>query len=156
MAFFDQGHRRHDLAGRTEAALETVMVDEGLLDRVQRIAVRQPLDGRDLTAVDGGGKHHAGIHPPAIEVDGAGAALAEIAALLGAGEAEPLAQGVEQGDACVHRQAMLVPVDADRNVDLVAKIHVAVLRSLRAGRLPQRRRGRRLRRQPPAGRYGSK
>ncbi len=41
----------------------------------------------------------AGIHPPPVHDDGASAALAAVAALLGAGGAKALAQEVEQGHA---------------------------------------------------------
>ena len=68
------------------------MVDGGLLNRVKRVAFRDTLDRRHLAPIDRGGKHHAGIHAPAVEMDGAGAAFAEVAALLGPGEREPLAQ----------------------------------------------------------------
>src|SRR5258705_13982766 len=41
--------RRHDLAGRAEAALGREFLDESLLHRVQfAIGALQPLDGRDL------------------------------------------------------------------------------------------------------------
>ena len=40
MAFGDAGDRRHDLAGRAVAALERVVIDEGLLHRMQRAVGR--------------------------------------------------------------------------------------------------------------------
>ena len=46
MAFGDQADRAHDLARRAEAALQAVMGDEGGLDRMQRLALGKPLDGR--------------------------------------------------------------------------------------------------------------
>ena len=45
------------------------------------------------------GEREAGIDAPAVDQDGAGAALAAVAALLGAGQVEALAQEVEQRDA---------------------------------------------------------
>ena len=47
------------------------------------------------------GERQAGIDAAAIDEDGAGAALAAVAALLGSGQIEPLAQQVEQRDAGV-------------------------------------------------------
>ena len=46
-------------------------------------------------------EREAGIDPPAVDEDRAGAALAAIAALLGAGEVETLAQEVEKRHARV-------------------------------------------------------
>src|SRR5688500_8623186 len=40
--------RQHQEARRAEAALQSVVIDEGLLQRVQRVTVRQALDGADL------------------------------------------------------------------------------------------------------------
>src|SRR5205085_6693067 len=42
---------RHDLSRRAVAALEAVVLDEGRLQRMQLVAARQALDGRDLRAV---------------------------------------------------------------------------------------------------------
>ena len=51
LAFGDQARRRTDLAGRAIAALERVVIDERLLQRMQRAVLRQPLDRGDLRAV---------------------------------------------------------------------------------------------------------
>jgi hypothetical protein len=66
--------------------------DERLLQRMQLIAARpgQPLDGDDVSIFMGDGERQATIDPPPIEQDGAGAALAVIAALLGTGDAHAL------------------------------------------------------------------
>ena len=50
-------------------------------------------------------ERQAGIDAPAIDDHGAGAALAVVAALLGAGEMQMLAQRIEQGGASVELQA---------------------------------------------------
>ncbi len=47
------------------------------------------------------GERQAGIDPPPVDHHGAGAALAVVAALLGAGQVQVLAQGVEQRGAGV-------------------------------------------------------
>ena len=48
VAFLHAADRRHDLPGRAVAALEGVVVDEGLLHRMQRaVAAGETLDGRD-------------------------------------------------------------------------------------------------------------
>ena len=58
---------------------------------------------------------------PAVDQHGAGAALAVVAALLGAGQAQPLAQHVEQGRGCRHRQAVPSAVDLETDVELLLK-----------------------------------
>ncbi len=84
--------RRADLPRGTVAALERVVRNERLVEGVQVVAIgRQSLDGNDLGVLVGDGEGEAAIDAPAIEQDGAGAALPVVAALLGAGEAEPLA-----------------------------------------------------------------
>src|SRR5690606_20735656 len=94
----------HDHAGRAEPALEALRVEELLLHGVQRVAravrvvvarahapVRpvarargggEALDRRDL--VPGGAPRgvHARVHGDAVDVHGAGAAVARVAALL--------------------------------------------------------------------------
>ena len=72
------------------------MVDERLLQRMQRAVRRQALDGGDLGAVLHDRERQAGIDPPPVDQHRAGAALAVIAALLGAGQVEMVAQRVEQ------------------------------------------------------------
>ena len=52
----------------------------------------------------GDGQRQAGQRPPAVEQHGAGTALAVVAALLRAGDAEPLAERVQQRRAGVDRQ----------------------------------------------------
>ena len=64
-----------------------------------------------------GGQRQAGQHAPAVDQHGAGAALAVVAALLGAGQAEVLAQRVEQRGADIERNAMLAAVDPQRKAD---------------------------------------
>ena len=75
---------------QAEAALEAVVVDEGLLHGMQGALQRQALDGGDLGVVEGHGEGHAGIHPPPVHDHRAGAALAAVAALLGSGQVQPL------------------------------------------------------------------
>jgi hypothetical protein len=72
------------------------MLDEGLLQRMQLACLRQAFDGRDLRAVLHHRQGQARIDAPAVEEDGAGAALAVIAALLRPGEVEMKPQRVEQ------------------------------------------------------------
>ncbi len=73
------------------------MRDERLLEGVQVCAIcRQPLDRDDLGVLMGDGEGEAARDAPPVEQDGAGAALPVVAALLGSGDSEPLAQGIQE------------------------------------------------------------
>src|SRR6185295_1640275 len=63
---------------------------------LQRMLLAQALDGRHLGAFDVRERHQAGAHGFAIHQDGAGAALALAASLLGPREPALLPQHVEQ------------------------------------------------------------
>ena len=65
------------------------------------VALRHAFDGEDVGAVVAERQRQAGIDPPPVDQHGAGAALAAVAALLGAGQIQALAQQVEQRDARV-------------------------------------------------------
>ncbi len=98
----DQIDRGHDHARRAEAALQAVMLAERLLHRMQRRAVGgQPLDGLDLVAVGHDRERGAGLHRLAVEMHDAGAALRGVAADMGAGQAQILAQKLHQQGAGV-------------------------------------------------------
>ena len=58
----------------------------------------------------------AGGGATAVEQHGAGSALAVVAALLGSGDAEVLAQQVEQGDAVVDGDVSFGAVDAQGDI----------------------------------------
>src|SRR5207237_1522715 len=49
----EERHGLHDLASLAVATLRHVVVDPGLLHRVQRAALGQTVDGRDVLAADG-------------------------------------------------------------------------------------------------------
>lgn len=91
----------HDLAGRAEAALKTVMGDEGGLHGMQLVAARDAFDGEDVGTVVADGEREAGIDALAVDEDGAGAALTAVASLLGSGQIEALTQEIEQRDAWI-------------------------------------------------------
>src|SRR5437764_10497992 len=52
VALVDAGDAGHDLSGRAIAALEGIALDEGGLQRVELLALRQTLDGRDVAPLD--------------------------------------------------------------------------------------------------------
>ena len=77
------------------------MRDERRLHGMQRVALRHALDGEDVRAVMADRQRQAGIDPPAVDQDRAGAALPAVAAFLGSGQVQALAQQIEQRDARV-------------------------------------------------------
>ena len=87
---FVEGCGRHHHAGGAEAALEALPVQELLLHRMERFArgsaggSGQALDGGDGVAVCAHGRVDAAVHRCAVNVDGAGAAVPAVAALLDA------------------------------------------------------------------------
>ena len=89
----------HHHARRAEAALQAVLLQEAVLDRVELAVLLQALDGRDLAAVGLHGEHGAGLHGHAVEQHRAGAAVGGVAADVGAGEAQVLAEQVDQQQA---------------------------------------------------------
>jgi hypothetical protein len=99
-----QVERAHDHAGRAEAALQRVIVAKRLLHRVQRVAVGDVLDGLDRAALGLHRQQRARLDRLAIDMDDAGAALAGVAADMGAGEAERLAQELHQQGAPLDRR----------------------------------------------------
>ena len=72
------------------------MIEELLLQRMQRGAIGHAFDGFDLAAFGLDAEDQAGADQTAIDGDRAGAAVAGAAAFLGAGEADAVAQRVEQ------------------------------------------------------------
>ena len=109
----DHVDRRHDHAGRAEAALQAVILAEGLLHRMQLLAVGEALDGEHVGAVRLHRQHGAGLDRLAVDMDDAAAALRGVAADMGAGQPQDLAQELDQQRArldggvdgfAVHRQ----------------------------------------------------
>ena len=92
----EEGARGHDLTRRANATLKPAVVDKGLLQRIEVAVVGQALDRRDLRAVgEDGGRDARGDHL-AVHEDRAGATHAHRAPFLGAGQAEIVAEKVDQ------------------------------------------------------------
>src|SRR5206468_2996173 len=87
---------RHDLARRTDSALEAAVLDEGLLDGMECLALCQALDGRDLSPVVLNGQREAGAEHLSIDDDRASAAYADAAALFSTGQAEVIPKQVDE------------------------------------------------------------
>ena len=87
----------HDHAGCAVGALHGGFVEESLLQGMQVVANGEAFDRSDLVIPDEADLRAARTLGDSIDEDGAGAALAFAAAVLGAGEVELVAQDGEQG-----------------------------------------------------------
>jgi type II secretory pathway predicted ATPase ExeA len=97
MAFLHAGDRRHDLSWGAITALKSIVVDEGLLHRMQGPVGRgKAFNRRDLLACDAGGERQAGKDSAIIDQHGASPALAMVTAFLTASQTDVLAQGIKQ------------------------------------------------------------
>jgi hypothetical protein len=96
LAIQTQTHGGADLPGCAVAALERVVIDEGLLKQMQRSVLGQPFDCRDLGAVFHDRQRQARVDPPAVDENGARAALTVIASFLGTGETDVFTKRIEQ------------------------------------------------------------
>ena len=92
------------------------MIHEGLLHRMQLVAVGQTFDGADFLAVGLHREHQAGAHRLAVDDHGAGAADAVLAADMGAGLPAILADGVDQRAPRLDRDGVLAAVDGEGDV----------------------------------------
>ena len=153
-----QGLRGQHHAGRAEAALQPVLLPERLLHRMQRLGVgAEPSIVVDLGAVGLHREQQARAHRVAIEQHRAGAADALLAAHVGAGQAEVLADEVGQQLARLGLARAPVPLMWSVIVRRVMSLLPARSRaSVRARRPAPRRRGwqttHRARRRPSPGR----
>src|SRR5215471_21073467 len=89
--------RGHDHARRAKAALQAVVLAEGLLHRMQRRPIRrEPFDGLHLMAVGHHRERGAGFDRLAVEMHDAGAALRGVAPDMGPGQTQILPQELHQ------------------------------------------------------------
>ena len=110
--------------GGAVAALEGVVLDEGGLDGVQHFSIHEAFDGGDFFVLVHHGKGEATVDADAVDEDGAGAALAVVAAFFGAGHLEMFsgAEGVEQGDARFEGDGFVDAVDIERDGGVIVAI----------------------------------
>src|SRR5258705_7964213 len=92
----EQRRDRHDHTALAVAALRDVVVDPGLLDLAQHAVLGEPFAGGDLLALGGADGQRAGADRLAVEMDRAGAALRDAAAVFGAGQADILPDRPQQ------------------------------------------------------------
>ena len=83
-------------SGRAVSALGGAQISERFLQRVQAAVAGKAFDRRDRTAVAVDAEHEAREHRLAVEQHGAGAAFAQLAAVLGAAQVQVFTQNLEQ------------------------------------------------------------
>src|ERR1700674_780927 len=115
--------RGHDETGRAVAALQTVLVPERLLERVELPIFGHALNRGQLLALGLDGEHRAALDRLAVDEDRARAALARVAPDVGAGQPDDVPQVMHQQKP--RFDLMLVPVAVDRGRDLV--LHMLLL-----------------------------
>jgi len=129
----EQCLRSHDHAGRADPALQPAAVHEGPLQRMQPTILRESFDGLDLRADGLQGEHQATVDRPTVDQHGAGAALAVAAAFLGTGQADAIAEGVEQPGARLDHALTPLAVDHQLN-DLLHRRPSALTAAVRSVR----------------------
>ena len=87
----------HDESGSAEGALEPLLLDERLLDRVQLVDVPQALDGQDFLSLRLHAQNDTCRHRFAVHDDGARTAFALVARNPHPVQAEPFSQYVGEG-----------------------------------------------------------
>ncbi len=109
---------RHDHSRGAEPTLHATLVEQGLLQRMQLVADHHAFDGRDRSVGCLGGEVRARVDRLAVDQHHARAALAVVAALLGAGQTDLGAQHADEVAAGVdgHRVVDAVDVEVDRDV----------------------------------------
>ena len=99
--------------GRAEAALEAVLLLEPLLQRVQLAGAGEALDRGHLVAVGLHREHRAALHRLPVDQHRAGAAVGGVAAGVGAGQPQPLAEQVGEQQPRLDVGGALAAVDGD-------------------------------------------
>jgi hypothetical protein len=92
----EQGFGGHDHTADTVAALDGLLVDEGLLNLVHLLGVAQAFDCRDRFILRRADRSDAGTNRVAVHDYSASAALSQSAAELGTVQLQVVAQSVEQ------------------------------------------------------------
>src|SRR5687767_4218779 len=102
----EQRRRRDELAGRANAALESALADERVLERGELVAVGETLDGLHFAAVDEDRGQKARGEQLAADEHAARAAHADRAALLGPGGAKVIAKHVDEPSVRAHLERL--------------------------------------------------
>ncbi len=98
--FHQQARGAQDHARRAIAALQPMHQPKTFLDGGKRpVGVGDPFDGGDMGAIGLDREAHAALDRHVVHVDGAGAAMAGVAADMGSGEIELLAKEMNEQEA---------------------------------------------------------
>ena len=108
-----QALRPHDHAGDAVSALRRLFVDECALQRPRVFDRAEAFDGGYLLAVEQQQGRQAGEYGFAIHHDGAGAALAQATAELGAVKGKIVPQHIEQGRIGFRIDLVVAAVDVE-------------------------------------------
>src|SRR5262245_618239 len=115
-AALDETEGGHDHPGRAVAALQAVVLAEGLLQGVQLAVRGESLDREDVAAVGLDGEHRAGLHRPAVHHHRAGTARRGVAADIRARQPQRLSKEVDEELAWLHVGLPPNPVDRASDV----------------------------------------
>jgi hypothetical protein len=107
----DDADRRHHHARGAEPALQRVVLAESLLHGVQFAVPGQPFNGRHVLPFALLGENGAGLDRQPVQVNGAGAALAGVATDVGAGQADLLAQVLDEERTPLYVRGRLLSID---------------------------------------------
>src|SRR5438067_965311 len=105
----------HQHPWRAEAALESVLLPEAFLERVELTRLFQTLDGFDLATVSLNGQQRAGLERNTVDDDRTCAAIGGVAADVCASQIEGIAEEVHQQEARLHLSAMACAIDGERD-----------------------------------------
>jgi len=91
-----QGFGRDQKSRRADTALQTRVLEEFLLQRMEPRRIAEALDGGDIAILRLDAEHQTGAGHPAIDDDAAGAAVAGQTSFLTAGHVQGVPQNFEQ------------------------------------------------------------
>jgi hypothetical protein len=98
----DHVDRAHDHPWCTEAALQTVMLAESGLDRVQIVRTADAFQGDNLGAIGLSCQQRASLHSLAVHMNHTGSALRGVAAHMGSGQTAHVPDEPDQKRAVLH------------------------------------------------------
>ena len=102
------------MSRRAVATLKTFVTYECRLQRMQLVTFCQTFNRCDFAVVVDHRERETRVDTSAVDDDGAGAALAVIAALLRPGKIELFTQKIEQGSTRIETQSSFVPLTRKR------------------------------------------
>src|SRR5439155_24833347 len=106
-----ESFRAHELTLRAEAALRSIVIDKGLLQRIEAPILRKTFHCFDGPAIRPHGKVAARVHRLAVEQYRAGPTFASVAADLGPRQAEVIAEKLDQRPAVFDLDAPIGSID---------------------------------------------